>query len=400
MTKRVVVVFPQTLSYQDGAGRRALLAIDALEELGYRLTILTTKEGVRLPKDSAKIELDSYQTEYHRSITREMGKELYLLRKHFLKIFTNILREKSDIVQIHGATRAVPIIAALLGAKLAGSRIIYFLDDLIPDTATLMRGLSSDSLSYGLLKVFEKVVCSSSNRIIVVSDTMKDVLLGRYGERFAERIHVIPPYVDIEKVVGSNMKRHSPKSGVIPRGGLVIFYVGKLEPRIRGLEGLIAGFGKLVVKGKTDAHLLLIGDGSARNELERMAAEQGIEDRVVFTGNVSHEDVVKLMQEGDIAVIPYPKSVETHIAVPTKVVEYMAAGKTIVTSRLVQIKRILGKNAIYYDPENTDSLLGALEEAVMSIHKGEKIGRTLQEKAAMFKKEVVKGKLKELYMSF
>jgi glycosyltransferase involved in cell wall biosynthesis len=396
LEKRVAVVSPLLLSPETGAGRKILLAIEVLRELGCRVTVFIIKGGMKLGEDIKTIELDDYKIDFNRSIAREMEREFSLLRKYSLRILAPILRGKFDIVQIHSPTRAMPQVAAFLAAKITGAKVVYYLHDLLPDTAVIMRGLSPNSLLYKLVLVFEKMVFKLSNIIIVVSDTMKTVLVRRHGERYWKRVRVIYPYADLEPA-GPGIDRHLIEKYGIPQGKKVIAYVGKLEPKCRGLEDLITAFGKLTQERRNEAYLLLVGAGIAAKELDRMAVEQGVKDRVVFTGNLPHEEATELMREAEIAVIPLPESIAAHIAIPTKIVEYIAAGKLIVTSKLMQIRRILGEDAIYYDPKSSNSLADALEKALTSLNKLRKMRKRVQGKARVFDKDVVKRELKELY---
>lgn len=68
----------------------------------------------------------------------------------------------------------------------------------------------------------------------------------------------------------------------IPPGAAVVGGVGRLEPAER-FDRLIRAVGE--VPGAT---LLLVGDGPARDALEKLAAIEGIADRVVFAGPVAH----------------------------------------------------------------------------------------------------------------
>jgi glycosyltransferase involved in cell wall biosynthesis len=397
MRSRVAIVSPFLLGYEDGASRRVLLSLEAWRELGCAVTVFTVRGGIRLDNDLRVIELDNYEIEYHRTVSRELSKEFSLLRRYFFKIFTTIIRERFDVVEIHGVTRAAPQIAAFLAAKLSRARIVYNYHDLLPEEATLTRGVSHNSLMYELLLLFEKFMFGLSNRIIVVSDTMKDVLLARYGEKFRERIQVIYPNVDLHEFAGPKSTKFSVKRYGIPEHKPIVIYIGRLDPMIRGLENLMIAFGKLVREKRIDAYLLLVGKGSIREGLKQIAIEQGVIDRVVFTGSVVHEEAATLLREANIAVICYPESIGTHIALPTKIVEYMATGKIIVASRLAQIKRTLGGNAIFFDFKDPNSFADALEKAIHKIDEAEKVRKEVQRKARLFDKEMVKEKATELY---
>ncbi|MFI5896631.1 glycosyltransferase [Actinoplanes sp. NPDC051513] len=97
------------------------------------------------------------------------------------------------------------------------------------------------------------------------------------------RIAVIPKAVDAGEFRFDPGLRATARArlGIAP-GAAVVGGVGRLEPTER-FDRLIRAVGE--VPGAT---LLLVGDGPARDALEKLAAIEGIADRVVFAGPVAH----------------------------------------------------------------------------------------------------------------
>jgi glycosyltransferase involved in cell wall biosynthesis len=110
-----------------------------------------------------------------------------------------------------------------------------------------------------------------------------------------------------------------------------------------------------------NARLLVVGDGPARADLEALARQLSLENRVRFTGVVPREQVPDLVAAFDIAlqpaVVPY--------ASPLKLFEYLALGKAIVAPRQPNIEEVLvdGRNALLFDNEAR----GALESALTRL---------------------------------
>jgi glycosyltransferase involved in cell wall biosynthesis len=119
-------------------------------------------------------------------------------------------------------------------------------------------------------------------RVTVTSSDELAEPLRRFGVP-GKRIEIIPRAVDMAEF------RYDPalRATVRARLGIgdrtpVVGGVGRLEPR-KQFERLIRAIGE--VPGAT---LLLVGDGPARVALERLAAIEGVTDRVVFAGQVPH----------------------------------------------------------------------------------------------------------------
>ncbi|MET0418427.1 MAG: glycosyltransferase, partial [Actinoplanes sp.] len=98
-----------------------------------------------------------------------------------------------------------------------------------------------------------------------------------------ERITIIPKAIDGAEFHFDPSLRAAVRTRLhIPAEVPVIGGVGRLEPRKR-FDDLIRA-----VREVPGAVLLLVGDGPARVALERLAAIEGVADRVRFTGSVGH----------------------------------------------------------------------------------------------------------------
>ena len=107
-----------------------------------------------------------------------------------------------------------------------------------------------------------------------------------------------------------------------------------------------------------NVRLLVVGDGPARQDLERLAAELNLASRVHFTGVVPREQVPARVAAFDIALQP----AVTPYASPLKLFEYLALGKAIVAPRLPNIMEVLrhDHNALLFDSQDDASFAGAL----------------------------------------
>jgi len=108
-----------------------------------------------------------------------------------------------------------------------------------------------------------------------------------------------------------------------------------------------------------DAVLLIVGDGPARQALERQAEELGIAGRVRFTGTVAHDTLPGLIASFDIALQPRV----TPYASPLKLFEYMAQGRAIVAPACPNIEEVLdgGEDACLFPPDQPEEMARAVE---------------------------------------
>ncbi|HEX7405472.1 MAG TPA: glycosyltransferase family 4 protein [Candidatus Nanopelagicaceae bacterium] len=82
----------------------------------------------------------------------------------------------------------------------------------------------------------------------------------------------------------------------------VIVCVGRLVPR-KGQDRLIQAM-PLIRKTIPNVHLLLVGEGSYRSRLEKMARKAGVQDRVTFIGRVQYQQLPAYIRVGDLFAMP------------------------------------------------------------------------------------------------
>lgn len=124
----------------------------------------------------------------------------------------------------------------------------------------------------------------------------------------------------------------------------------------------------------TETRLLLIGEGKGEyvRNLESLAAEKNNE-RIIFTGLVSHTDIPKYLSVCDILVVT--QSEERPIRSPIKLFEYMATGRAIAVANVGQLSEIIkdGENGLTFEP-NTHDLGRVLDRLIQNKELREKIG--------------------------
>jgi glycosyltransferase involved in cell wall biosynthesis len=84
------------------------------------------------------------------------------------------------------------------------------------------------------------------------------------------------------------------------RPGLTVGYLGRIKA-YKSVDHLLRAFA-MVRTAVPDARLVIVGDGDARPDLERLAAESGIGASVEFTGFVPPEEKVRRLQQMDLVV--------------------------------------------------------------------------------------------------
>ena len=115
----------------------------------------------------------------------------------------------------------------------------------------------------------------------------------------AAMVHIAPG-IDIEKFRPVDASDLRATLGLTDSE--VIVCVGRLVPR-KGQDQLIKAMPE-ILKSNPKAHLLLVGTGSYKDQLQKLIAENNLEKSVTFTGRVQYEDLTKYICVGDIFAMP------------------------------------------------------------------------------------------------
>jgi len=127
----------------------------------------------------------------------------------------------------------------------------------------------------------------------------------------------------------------------LPEAVRIAVFAGSL--RLNGnLSMLIEGFGEAQLDGWV---LAFIGDGPARQDLERLVIARGLGDRVRIGYQAPQQDLVSIISTGDFGVIPFrPVSMNLEISTPAKLYEYIQARLPVLTTELPLVARIVNEH--------------------------------------------------------
>jgi len=232
----------------------------------------------------------------------------------------------------------------------------------------------------GLATKVERKIFRMVDFIIVVSDFLKQHIqrMGINGNK----VYVMPNAVNLELFnpdnIPDNIKEDLRKRLNIGNK-VVLGFVGALTSW-NNIEFLIDIF-KDVSRERPDVHLLLVGDGPLKGELERKVHQEGLRDIITFAGRVRYEDVPKFIHIMDICIIPESNKYRS----PMKLFEYMAMAKPVVAPRLEPIEKIVVNdvNGLLFDLGDRGSLkravMALLEDAPKRKKMGEVARKTVEE---------------------
>ncbi len=201
---------------------------------------------------------------------------------------------------------------------------------------------------------------------VVVSTDRYQAQLEEFG--YTGRIVKLYPFVDETEYTmppADEVAATCARFGVRPEDRLVVV-VGRMDP-MKGQDRPIRALAKLA-GAHPDVRLLLVGNGSFsgskaglglskaaqwRAELERLAVELGIGDRVLFSGHVSQRDLDACYERAEFTLL---SSIQEGFGLV--VVESWIHGKPAIVSKRAGVAELVKhrKNALLYDPEDVEAL--------------------------------------------
>lgn len=251
---------------------------------------------------------------------------------------SRILRKyKPEIVFTHEYSPTSIFLATLIRLRLFRFQLIVTTSD----------NLEMAKKVSGLKYFFRAYVLNVSKGIIVYSERVKEW----YKMNFPYLNLEVCPNIQNPKTLLTYKKDFQPMlENYIKRFQLykpVILYVGRLED-VKGLNLLIQAFSCSL---KDSHHLVLVGEGSKKDELKALAKECLIEDSVIFTGFFDGAHLYAWYSLAQFFVLP--SLYEPFGAV---VNEALVFGCPVLASKHIGAVDFIidGKNGFVFDPENVD----------------------------------------------
>lgn len=158
---------------------------------------------------------------------------------------------------------------------------------------------------------------------IITMPTESAISMFNEVERITTPIVAVSNGIDLSRFTPGQASDDVYKRFNLPKDKPIVSYIGRLDAE-KHLPVLIRAFVR-TLSVMPNTHLLIVGDGTDRQNLENMVHELGIVRNVTFTGRVSDEDLVELHKVGTVYCMPSPAELQS-----IATLEAMASGQPIV----------------------------------------------------------------------
>jgi PEP-CTERM/exosortase A-associated glycosyltransferase len=268
---------------------------------------------------------------------------------------------KPDVLHAHSPS--LNAVAALRAGKKFGIPVVYEVRAFWEDAAVDHGTSSENGLRYKLTRALETYALKNANAVTTICEGLRKDIVARGIA--ADKVTVIPNAVDIDKFAVGGEADLDLKRKLGLQDMRLIGFIGSFYA-YEGLNVLLDAVPALVAR-HPDLRVLLVGGGPQDAALRQQAKDLGIEDKVVFTGRVPHEQVALYYDLLDVLVYPRLSMRLTDLVTPLKPLEAMAQGRVLAASDVGGHLELIehGKTGILFKADDAKSLaaeVGALLE--------------------------------------
>jgi 1,2-diacylglycerol 3-alpha-glucosyltransferase len=280
------------------------------------------------------------------------------------KLMRIVRRHQIDVIHAHNYEAA--LVAGIVG-RLSGLPVIYNAINTMIGELPSFGFIRPRALAVGLAKLLDYATPRVADAVI--ADTAE-------LHRFLLDLGVEPQRVStINSGVRPEMFEFGDASKVRRRLAFanqpLIIYTGTFD-EFQGVDYLLAAF-KIVHQHDPLAKLVLVGNTinpTHRIKYARMAEKLGVASRVTIT-SCAFEELPDFLAAADIAVVPRPESA----GIPTKLLNYMAAGKAIVSFEKSATILENGKTGRLVAPATAEGLAEAIVSLLADRDLASELGR-------------------------
>ncbi len=215
---------------------------------------------------------------------------------------------------------------ASMFAKSNSAKLYYNSRELYP----FLAGLRNRSKIQKIIAKIESRYIRKCDYVMATGEMDADFLMEFYGLKKVYVLRNLPLRRDEINKVDLREKYN------ISNDDMIIIYQGVLLEG-RGISLMIKS-----LKHVEHAVFVVIGEGVYKDKFKEEAAEAGVEQRVIFTGSVNHDELLDYTASADLGIALIENiSKSYYYALPNKLFEYIMSNVPVIVSDLPQMKKIV-----------------------------------------------------------
>lgn len=327
--------------------RRMRHLAEALQGSGYQVTVICPQGEEH---DRHRVDEHCGVKVYRYPVWFQASSKLgYLLEYGWalicLSLFTFYVWLKDGIDIIHSANPPDLMFLVALPYKLLGKKFVYDQHDLCPEL--YLSKFDRQGLAYRILLILERASYKTANLVISTNQSYRDIARER-GDVDDQRSAIVRNGVNLNKFHCRD-GRPELKSGF----RYMTVYLGVMGKQDGVDRVMQAAYHVVHTFHRTDVKFALIGKGECWLALQKLAAELNISEYVQFLGYVSDSVLLDYLSTADVGLAPDPPDRMNQLSTMTKIMEYMACQRPIVSFDLLETRRSAGDAACYVPTDDS-----------------------------------------------
>lgn len=265
--------------------------------------------GVRVFRIQRRVKDEKNKLEYLSRLLLFFVRSMYFLTRKQLE-------EGYDVIHIH----SVPDfeVFAAWYPKMAGSKIILDIHDILPEFYASKFNSSQKSPTFKLLVAMERISAAFSHHVVVANHIWEKRLQERSVT--GSKCTTILNYPDTHIFRKRGRNRNDDK--------FIVLYPGTINYH-QGLDIAIRAF-SLIKDEIPEAEFHIYGSGDQFNFLRTLIDELGLERRVYLKGLVAIDQMASVIENADLGVVPKRSTGFGDEAFSTKILEFMSMGVPVI----------------------------------------------------------------------
>jgi glycosyltransferase involved in cell wall biosynthesis len=233
------------------------------------------------------------------------------------------------------------------------------------------------------LFIYLRIICKYFDGFLVISKA-----LDKYFKPYLQtntKVFLLPILVETERFDISVSKPEN-----------TISYCGSMQGTKDGVPILIEAFSKIAHKFP-EVNLQLIGSTSFPefNIVKNQVQKYGLSNRIIFTGRIEREDLPEYLVKSKILALARPYTKQAEGGFPTKLGEYLAAGRLVVVTAVGEIPDYLTnkETALLAEPGDAENFAELIEFGLNNEELSEKIaenGKKLADSVFNYKNQGIR----------
>ncbi|MGH7807042.1 MAG: glycosyltransferase family 4 protein [Thermodesulfobacteriota bacterium] len=233
----------------------------------------------------------------------------------------------------------------------------------------------SNKINKRLLRFPIRRLYRKALRIIAISNSTKELLeqIGVPSKKITVIYNGVEKRMICQKPNDKNIEELRTKLG-ISKEDKILLTVGRILPR-KGQDMVIKALPKVINK-YPKVRYIVVGEGRYKDKFKKLAEENGVKDKVIFTGGVSHEQIKDLYDLCDLFMMLsrfWNNKVE---GLGNAALEASARGKPVIAGSHAGLKEIVkhGITGYLVNPEDTEGITDAILDLLSNERKAQNMG--------------------------